>query len=198
MIKRLIEYLTPPDEWKFPVIVVIGIFVGLGAYVFHIANMPSYLSDDPKTCVNCHIMAPQFATWNHSAHREVAVCNDCHVPNDNVFKHYLFKAMDGMRHSYMFTFRLEPQVITIKQAGKDAVQNNCVRCHEDLIYDSKLVSTHPMFEANIKDKYCIECHRETPHGTVNSISSVPDARVPLPPSPVPDWLKRETKKNRKQ
>ncbi len=194
MIKRIIQYLTPPDKWKFPVIILTGIFVGLGFYVFYIANMPSYLSDNPATCVNCHVMAPQFATWNHSAHREVAVCNDCHVPQDNIFKHYLFKATDGLRHAYMFTFRLEPQVMTIKQAGKDAVQNNCIRCHEHVIYDSKMASTHPMFEANIKDKYCSECHRDTPHGRVKSASSVPDARVPLPPSPVPDWLKRETKK----
>jgi cytochrome c nitrite reductase small subunit len=41
-----------------------------------------------------------------------------------------------------------------------------------------------------KERLCWECHRETPHGRVNSLSSVPYARVPLPESPVPDWIKK--------
>ena len=39
------------------------------------------------------------------------------------------------------------------------------------------------------DRNCWECHRETPHGRVNSLSSVPYTRVPTPESPVPEWLK---------
>lgn len=192
MPKPQLHYLIPPDPWKFPVIVILGIFAGLGLFVVHLAKVPSYLSDKPETCVNCHIMAPQYATWSHSSHREVATCNDCHVPHNNIVNHYYFKAMDGLRHSYMFTFRLEPQVITIKQAGKDAVQDNCVRCHTQQIHDTKLTTMRADFHANIEDRYCSECHRETPHGTVNSISSVPDARVPVPSSPVPEWLRKIT------
>jgi cytochrome c nitrite reductase small subunit len=184
----ILRWLIPPDRWKIPVIIMMGIFVGLGSFVFHLAKVPSYLSDDPRTCVNCHIMAPQYATWSHSSHREWANCNDCHVPHNNVLNHYWFKANDGMRHSFMFTFRLEPQVIFIKQAGKEAVQKNCERCHTDLITDSKLATMRPDFHANIKDRNCVECHRETPHGRVNSLSSVPYARVPLLESPVPTWL----------
>ena len=44
------------------------------------------------------------------------------------------------------------------------------------------------------DRVCWECHREVPHGRVNSLSSTPYARVPLPESPVPDWLKEVTHK----
>ncbi len=185
----ILRWLIPPDRWKLPVIVLLGIFCGLGLFVFHLAKLPSYLSDNPQTCVNCHIMAPQYATWSHSSHREWASCNDCHVPHNNIVNHYWFKANDGMRHSYMFTFRLEPQVIFIKQAGKDAVQQNCIRCHSELITDNKLTTMRPDFHANINDRYCTDCHREIPHGRVNSLSSVPYARVPVPESPVPAWLK---------
>lgn len=188
---KIIGWLIPPDPWKFPVIVLLGILAGLAAFVFHISKAPSYLSDKPETCVNCHIMAPQYATWNHSSHREWATCNDCHVPQDNVFSHYYFKAKDGMRHATMFTFRLEPQVIFIKQAGKDVVHQNCKRCHQELITDTRLTTMHPEMHRQIKDRYCTDCHREVPHGRVNSLSSVPNARVPLPESPVPDWLKIE-------
>lgn len=63
----------------------------------------SYVSDDPATCVNCHIMRPEYVTWHHSPHREHATCNDCHVPHDNVFRKYYFKGADGMRHATIFT-----------------------------------------------------------------------------------------------
>ncbi len=187
---KFIRWFIPPDRWKFPVIILLGIFTGLGFFVIHISKAPSYLSDEPRTCVNCHIMAPQYATWNHSSHREWTNCNDCHVPHNNMANHYFFKAKDGMRHSYMFTFRLEPQVIFIKQAGKEVVDQNCRRCHEELISDTKLTTMRPDIHRNIEDRYCTDCHRETPHGRVNSLSSVPDATgVPLPDSPVPDWLR---------
>jgi cytochrome c nitrite reductase small subunit len=186
--KKVIKKLAPPDNWKVLVIIMIGVFVGLSFYIFKISKAGSYLSDDPKTCVNCHIMAPQYATWNHSSHREWASCNDCHVPHNNVFNKYYFKAKDGLRHATMFTLRLEPQVIFIHEAGKEVVHNNCVRCHSNLLdIDQKL--TNMKFSHNKTDRECWECHREVPHGRVNSLSSTPNARVPLPESPVPDWLK---------
>lgn len=190
---KVIQRIIPPGKWKYPVLILIAIFSGLGAFVFHISNAPSYLSDKPKTCTNCHIMSPQYATWAHSSHREHTHCNDCHVPHNNVFNKYYFKAKDGLRHATIFTLRNEPQVIFIKEEGKHAVQNNCIRCHSTLITDNKLLRNTDHFHQARMDRQCWECHREVPHGRVNSLSSTPNARVPLPPSPVPDWLKKLTK-----
>lgn len=189
-----ISKLTPPGNWKLPVIIVLGIFTGLFLFVFHISRAPSYLSDKPETCVNCHIMTPQYATWFHSSHREHAHCNDCHVPHNNVVNKYYFKAKDGLRHATIFTLRREPQVIFIKEEGQEAVQQNCVRCHIQLITDSKLLMKTSGFQHYRTDRKCTECHREVPHGRVNSLSSTPNARVPLPASPVPQWLNELTKK----
>lgn len=187
--KNLIRFLTPPSNWRMPVIIISGIFFGLICFVFYISNAPSYLSDDPQTCVNCHIMAPQYATWSHSSHREVAHCNDCHVPHNNFLNKYYFKAKDGLRHATIFTLRNEPQVIFIKEEGKGVVQQNCIRCHENMITDSKLLRWTDSTHLQRKERKCWDCHREIPHGTVNSLSSVPNARVPLPESPVPKWIK---------
>lgn len=188
-INKLIKAFIPPDKWQLPVIILLGVFCGLGLFVLKLSKAHSYLGDKPETCVNCHIMAPQYATWQHSSHREVTNCNDCHVPQNNVVSKYFFKAMDGLRHSAMFTLRLEPQVIFIKKAGKKAVNNNCIRCHSDLISDDKLKLVSTDHHQNRIGRNCVECHRETPHGRVHSLSSVPDARVPVPQSPVPDWIK---------
>jgi len=190
---RLFKFLTPPPKWKLPVYVSLGIFFGLGFYVLYLSKAASYLSDAPETCVNCHVIAPQYATWCHSTHREVATCNDCHVPHNNVFNKYFFKAKDGLRHASMFALRMEPEVIFILDEGKEVVHNNCVRCHSQQLTDPKLAAKVPNHAHNTQDRVCWECHREVPHGRVNSLSSVPNARVPLPESPVPDWLKEYLK-----
>ncbi len=184
-----LKRLIPPPEWHLAVILMLGALAGLSLYAFYSSKAYSYLSDAPETCVNCHIMAPQYATWQHSSHREVASCNDCHVPHDNIFRTYYFKAMDGARHATMFTLRLEPQNIFIKEAGIGVVQENCIRCHSQLITDEKLLVQTEAFHHKFEDRLCWECHREVPHGRVKSLSSTPYARVPMLPSPVPAWLK---------
>jgi len=195
-LKNPIKYLIPPPNWRTPVIILLGIFAGLFIYLLHISNAFSYLSDDPKSCVNCHIMAPQYATWYHSAHREVTNCNSCHVPHNNVFNKFYFKAKDGLRHATIFTLRDEPQVIFIKEEGKHAVQNNCIRCHNDLITSDKIRVFNDDIYQHRTDRICWDCHREVPHGRVNSLSSVPNAHVPIPESPVPEWLKNVMNNNK--
>ena len=196
--QKLIKLLTPPDNWKIPVIVVAGILFGLGAYAFHISKAPSYLLDDPKTCINCHIMAPEYSTWFHSSHREWTNCNDCHVPHNNVLNKYYFKAKDGLRHATLFTLRAEPEVIKIKEEGANAVQNNCIRCHSNLIVDAKLERNSPMHNQNRKDRKCWDCHRLTPHDRIRGLSTTPYSRVPLLDSPVPEWLNKLMKSEKNQ
>jgi cytochrome c nitrite reductase small subunit len=174
---KIFEYLTPPDKWKKVAAMISGLIVGLTIFIVHISNAGSYLSDEPETCVNCHIMRPQYLTWEHSAHRN-ASCNDCHVPHNNIVRKYYFKAMDGLRHATMFTFRLEPQVIKIGEAGKTVVQENCIRCHKDQVSQ---VAAYAVDGANYtkgEGALCWGCHRETPHGRVHSLSSTTNGIVP--------------------
>jgi len=145
--------------------------VGLAGYVTSISNASSYLSDDPKACINCHIMAPQYATWQHSSHARAATCNDCHVPHDSTLRKYAYKAKDGSRHAFMFTFRMEPQVITATQDSKEVIQQNCIRCHSTVV-------SEVAFGVHRDDRACADCHREVPHGRIHSLSSTPNAAVP--------------------
>ena len=176
-INNLIKFLAPPPAWRFPVVILGGILVGLFFLIAHVGNATSYLSDNPKACTNCHVMIPEYATWERGSHGRVTNCNDCHVPNDNVIRKFLFKASDGLRHSYMFTFRLEPQVIRIKEAGRLVVQENCIRCHSNLLHPISLrsISNKSIYEN--RDDVCWDCHREVPHGKVHSLSSTPFAKV---------------------
>lgn len=185
---RLMRAVTPPPQWKVPVLVTLGTITGIGLLILRLSNATSYLSNDPATCINCHVMTPQFATWQHSSHARVATCTDCHVPHDNILRTYAFKAQDGMRHAYVFTFRLEPQVIQIREAGKTVVQENCIRCHDPLL--DRVTIGQVTFEGSRHGQglLCWSCHRETPHGTVNSLASTPYARVPRLSPALPAWL----------
>lgn len=186
----MIKKLKPPLKWELPVIILIAAIVGISIYMFKASNAISYLSDSPEACVNCHIMTPEYATWNHSSHREKASCNDCHIPHDNIFNKYRFKASDGIRHATLFTLRKEPQVIHIKEAGVAVVQENCKRCHEELNTDVS-VGKYTFEDAHSGEgRLCWECHREIPHGRVKGLSSTPDANIPPKEIIVPSGLKK--------
>ena len=49
-----------------------GVLIGSGAYTFDYAEGTSYLSNDPRACVNCHIMREQYDGWRHGSHHAVA------------------------------------------------------------------------------------------------------------------------------
>src|SRR5512145_258042 len=85
--------------------VLMGAFLGSGLYTFVSAQGLSYMSDDPAICVNCHIMRPEFDDWRHGSHHAVAVCNDCHLPHDNLAHKLFVKASNGYHHSRAFTFQ---------------------------------------------------------------------------------------------
>jgi cytochrome c nitrite reductase small subunit len=192
-INRILNALLPPTEWKIPVILSLGFLFGLIFLVLHIANATSYMSDNPRACINCHVMTTEYASWQKSSHARVATCNDCHVPQDFFIRTYAFKASDGLRHATMFTFRLEPQVIRIKEAGINVVQENCLRCHSHIIHRSMLTQEVTLRSRERGEaKFCWDCHREVPHGKVRSLSAYPDARVPQQKPILPGWLERTT------
>jgi cytochrome c nitrite reductase small subunit len=188
--KKLISFLIPPKNWRFTVIILLGIFTGILLLIFRVSLAASYLSDEPKTCINCHVMYPQYASWMKGSHGHVATCSDCHVPQDNFFRKYYFKGSDGLRHATFFTMRWEPQVIQIKNAGISVVQENCIRCHQDLVDMTSLVTVTGSMARMDEGKLCWDCHRETPHGTVKSASAAPHALVERLPSTMPSWLQR--------
>lgn len=192
MIKKLLSYI--PSQFILPLFVVGGLLAGLGVYTVYMSRAHSYLSDDPAACINCHIMTPYYQSWNHSSHSQWATCNDCHVPQDNVFNKYAFKAKDGLYHAAVFTVKGEPNVIRPREESYEVIMNNCIRCHLEL--NTEFVKTGMIDYCEVKEgkgKACWDCHTQVPHTNVSNLSSSPNAIVPLPASPVPEWLKNVMK-----
>jgi len=187
--KNFLKWIVPPRRWRITVIMLCGIFTGILFLVVYVSNAFSYLSDKPEACINCHVMFPHYASWSKSGHASVT-CADCHVPHGNFFRKYYVKGMDGLAHSTYFTFRWEPQVIQMKERGIGVVQENCIRCHYELVDMVQLVEVTGRSAAQDDGKLCWECHRETPHGSVKSLSAAPHSVVERLPSVLPDWLRQ--------
>ena len=176
-------------------LVLCGLIVGLGLLFAYLLRLHTYIiGDDPGACVNCHIMAPYYATWSHSSHGRDATCNDCHVPHQNIAMKYLFKGMDGMKHVAYFVTHSERQAIMAEDASAGVIMDNCIRCHTQL--NQEFVRTgriNYMMAKRGEGMACWDCHRDVAHGKMNSLSSTPGAEVPLPESPVPNWLQKMLK-----
>lgn len=179
--------MTKKSLPMLPLVITGGIITGMVAFLIHISHFFSYLSDNPNACMNCHVMTSEYAGWLHSSHREVANCQDCHVPHNTVFHKYAFKAMDGLRHSAIFTLNLTPDAILMHEAGQEVVQNNCIRCHGQL-WTKSPISSH-YWTQYPESRRCWDCHRTTPHGEVRSLGSHPMAQVPSTKSMIPLWIK---------
>lgn len=128
--------------------------IGLGAYTFIYGKGYSYLLDDPRACVNCHIMRDNFDTWTVATHRTVT-CNQCHVPS-SVLAKYASKLRNGWFHSYAFTFK-DVQTIRITPHNRQVLQGNCQSCHERMLMIVQPHGAQPV-------KFCFECHRGVGHG----------------------------------
>jgi cytochrome c nitrite reductase small subunit len=152
----------------------VGTLAGVGGFTFQYAEGLSYLSNNPKTCSNCHIMNDQFDSWRKGPHHAVATCNDCHVP-PQFFSKYLAKGRNGYHHSMGFTFqssrpdelearRVFEEPIRIKPTNSQILQDNCLRCHGDMVHDQVAGAT-----TDLDAIQCVHCHASAGHGDATGL-----------------------------
>lgn len=134
-----------------------GLLLGLGGYTFIYARGGSYLTNDPNACDNCHVMNEEFAAWQRSSHRAVAVCNDCHAPRDPVGK-WVTKARNGFWHSFYFTSGTFPDPIRITPTNAAIAENACRACHRPIV---EAIDPHARRAADRTT--CVSCHRDVGH-----------------------------------
>jgi cytochrome c nitrite reductase small subunit len=133
----------------------LGSVVGIGLFTASYAEGTSYLSDDPASCRNCHVMNDVYDAWSRGAHREVATCNDCHTPHGFVEK-WTVKAINGWNHSVAFTLQSFHQPIRITELNRNVALGSCQDCHGGFL-------THVNNEEQAEPLDCIRCHATTGH-----------------------------------
>ena len=130
-----------------------GILLGLISYSFYYAEGMSYFSSDPKACVNCHIMKPQYDSWQKGSHHAFATCVQCHLPSKTISK-WVAKAENGFLHSKAFTFQNFHEPIFIRKKNREVLIDNCLQCHNGFV--------EGMNHAEQSD--CLHCHNSVGHG----------------------------------
>jgi cytochrome c nitrite reductase small subunit len=143
---------------KLLLALLLGLLAGVGGYTFYYAHGISYLSNDPRACVNCHIMRDQFDAWQKSSHHAVATCNDCHVPHDFVGK-WFTKADNGFHHSEAFTLQNFHEPIRIRPGNAAVLNANCLHCHGEYVRE---ITAHRVLRD--EELYCVRCHNAVGHG----------------------------------
>ncbi len=135
---------------------VLGVLGGLGAFTFGYGDGTAYLTDNPASCANCHVMQGHFDSWLKSSHENVATCNDCHLPPDTLGK-WITKADNGFFHSLAFTTGDFPDPIRIKPRNRIVTQSACLACHDNLV--NHMRPTEPGSDMLL----CIHCHGDVGH-----------------------------------
>lgn len=116
-------------------------------------------SETPDFCASCHVMEAQHTAFMHSgAHRRLK-CVDCHLPNDNLVSHYVWKSIDGMKDVLAFNSGNIPEHIKLSEHGAKMVKANCIRCHSTLV--SQMDTS----------RNCWSCHRRITHTGTGAIQT---------------------------
>jgi cytochrome c nitrite reductase small subunit len=140
--------------------VLMGSAMGVGLYTFVYAKGYSYLTNNPASCANCHIMNEQYDGWTKSSHRTVATCNDCHTPPGLIAK-YATKASNGFWHSFYFTSGTFHEPIQIKQRNLEVTEQACRKCHAELTQAITPGDAHAWKSG--ESTSCVRCHRSVGH-----------------------------------
>jgi cytochrome c nitrite reductase small subunit len=114
-------------------------------------------SGSAEFCAGCHVMESQYENWRHAGGHRRLQCTECHLPNDNFARHFTWKGIEGMRDSFAFYSGRVPETIRLSQHGAAMLQENCRRCHAELI--SRLN----------EDRDCWQCHRRLSHQTSGAL-----------------------------
>jgi cytochrome c nitrite reductase small subunit len=142
-------------------IVLLAGAVALAVALFLTVGPPQLLakSETPEFCASCHIHEAHYEAWFHQgAHRRKA-CVDCHLPNENMPVHYVWKSIDGMKDLVLFNAGHVPDDIRITERGRKVVQANCIRCHSETV---AMIN---------QERQCTDCHRRIMHTRSGAIET---------------------------
>lgn len=151
-----------PRKKKGGLYLAVILVVGLGVSLFFMLGPPKLLakSEEPDFCNQCHVMESNYEAWIHAGAHRRKLCVDCHLPNQNIGIHYVWKAIDGLKDVAFFYSGRVPERIAISEHGKEVLQANCIRCHE---------TTVTMMDTG---RQCWSCHRRISHKRSGAIETL--------------------------
>ncbi len=143
-------------------IIIILVIAGAVLSAFLVFGPPKLLakSEAPDFCAGCHVMGSEYESWSHQGAHRRKLCVDCHLPNENMGVHYVWKAIDGLKDIVFFYSGHVPENIRLTSHGEKVLQANCIRCHESAV---SFIN---------QDRKCWECHRRLMHRRSGAIETL--------------------------
>ncbi len=147
---------------------VVGMLVAIGLVGMGTAVE---VSSRPQFCGSCHIMAPYYASWKESTHRNVA-CVECHIPpgvTAEIRKKY--EALSMVARYFTGTYGTNPWT--------EIDDASCLRCHERRLLMGKVQFGDVSFDhaAHLsgmrrgKTLRCTSCHGQIVQGSHIKVTS---------------------------
>ena len=136
--------------WQWLLILAV---IGFGMML--LIKIPALGLSEAGFCGQCHVMDDQVDAYLHSSHANAANCGDCHDP-DALVTGSMFAAYVGARDVYRVVTNTAPLEIKTTDLSKKVIQENCMRCHGDIM----------VMTGNTSDEggsYCFHCHRNIVH-----------------------------------
>ncbi len=137
------------------IILVVGA-LGVGGIAFTMRS---------EFCSSCHEMAPEYTTWQASAHSQIG-CTDCHIEPGvlNLMK----DKMGAMVQVYKHVTKSYDSPIEYPVAHKGMIKNEqCLKCHSSNRQYSPsgdIIVPHDKHIA--KGVQCVQCHSGVAHGNI--------------------------------
>ena len=162
-------------EGRVPRAWLVGVLVALVVVV--IAAAVGLAVTYTSTCSSCHIIKPEVATYERTAHYRAGVaCQQCHT-KPGVFN-YLIKNLQGATNIILYVSNSYERPLTTAVGTA-----NCVQCHpksqieRDQVYNNIRVNHTGLREAGYQ---CITCHADISHpGTRLEVSRVSQNKMPI-------------------
>ncbi len=118
----------------------------------------------PELCAVCHMMKPEYYTWQVSSHGKAKVkCLSCHIPPGpiNFMKYNIL----GLKNVY--SAAVDNYVTPIKMI-RPTPDSACEKCHElkevDKSSKQKITAAHRKHKN--QGVHCARCHRGVAHGNI--------------------------------
>jgi nitrate/TMAO reductase-like tetraheme cytochrome c subunit len=149
---RNIDWKNPVNRWKL-LFVMLFAFIALLGSAYGVVELTS----TPTFCKTCHEMAPEYQTFQASAHNQIS-CVQCHV--EPGIKNELVHKVESLKEVYYHVVGVpNPIAQTVP-----VMKVNCGQCHSD----NRLVSATGDIKVNHKGHIkegipCITCHSGVVH-----------------------------------
>ncbi len=153
--------MSPSRKARILLYVVIGVAVVAVLKLFMLFGPPGLYAktESPEFCGSCHVLDTEYEAWFHSGKHSKIKCVDCHLPNDTLLRHLVWKGIDGTKDFVAFHTGLVSDDIRLSDHGARVVQENCQRCHAETM-------------ARINDeRRCWDCHRRISHKRTGTIAT---------------------------